>query len=146
MSRWSDDEALVERVRIMWEEEGRTATAIAATIGQGVTRNAIVGFVHRRGFRPRKPSQPPKDAPKRRPAIPRAIFRQRPPPRPAGSPEAIPETARPVRLMALEPHHCRWILGNVAGPETLFCGATTIDGSSYCPTHVDISSGHRWHE
>lgn len=42
-----DEEAAIKR---MWVEEGLSAAQIARAIGNGVTRNAITGVVHRRGY------------------------------------------------------------------------------------------------
>ena len=44
---WTDDR--VEQLKRMWSE-GLTASQIAARIGQGVTRNAVIGKVHRLGL------------------------------------------------------------------------------------------------
>ena len=56
---WTDDR--VEQLKRMWSE-GLTASQIAARIGQGVTRNAVIGKVHRLGLSGRvakvRPPQP----------------------------------------------------------------------------------------
>src|SRR5262249_56803399 len=46
-SPWDDD--LVERLKLLWAD-GVSASAIALEFGRGITRNAIIGKVHRLGF------------------------------------------------------------------------------------------------
>ena len=81
---WTDDR--VEQLKRMWSE-GLTASQIAARIGNGVTRNAVIGKVHRlRPFRPggqglarRSPSPQRKNlrtAPRHKHAIPEVIDRR----------------------------------------------------------------------
>ncbi|WP_372426681.1 GcrA family cell cycle regulator [Salinarimonas chemoclinalis] len=83
---WTDER--VERLKTLWQE-GRSASTIAAELG-GVSRNAVIGKVHRLGLSGRG------KAPEK--AVPPA--RQRP--KPAGAePEApIPVPARPISVGA----------------------------------------------
>src|SRR5262249_61281613 len=71
-SPWDDD--LVERLKLLWAD-GVSASAIALEFGRGITRNAIIGKVHRLGFTNRAerransmppPGRPPKIKPPRR--------------------------------------------------------------------------------
>jgi len=43
---------------------------------------------------------------------------------------------RKLPLLQLEPHHCRWPLGELMEVAHLFCGADTNDGEVYCPHHM----------
>lgn len=43
-----------------------------------------------------------------------------------------------IALLDLEPHHCRWPLGD--GP-FVFCGHQKYPGSSYCRAHFELSCG-----
>ncbi|MFZ2109818.1 MAG: GcrA family cell cycle regulator, partial [Roseiarcus sp.] len=73
---WTDEK--VELLRQLWLD-GRSASQISAALGQGLTRNAVIGKVHRLGLAGRaKTSSPassgsgtPRAAPPRRMA-PRA--------------------------------------------------------------------------
>lgn len=49
------------------------------------------------------------------------------------------ETA--VVLVDLEPHHCRWPLGEPRNPDFRFCGCTRVnDKKPYCEKHTFIAS------
>ena len=69
---WTDER--VEILRHMWLE-GRSASQISAALGSGLTRNAVIGKVHRLGLAGRvKPGAEPNDplgAPQRAQAAPR---------------------------------------------------------------------------
>lgn len=101
---WTDDR--VETLKRMWSE-GQSASAIAKELG-GVTRNAVIGKVHRLGLSNRNdeaeaaPAPAPEPAPAPAPEVkPAAAVRPAPapaaPPRPepvaAAQPEPEPEPA-----------------------------------------------------
>lgn len=64
---WTDDR--VDQLKKMWSE-GLTASQIAAKLG-GVSRNAVIGKVHRLKLESR--AQSPKSTSGRKPAAPRAV-------------------------------------------------------------------------
>jgi len=78
---WSDER--VETLKKMWTE-GQSASQIAKELG-GVTRNAVIGKVHRLGLSNRAGAAGAPDATPEAPATPA------PPPKPATQPEARPE-------------------------------------------------------
>lgn len=92
---WTDDR--VETLKRMWSE-GQSASAIAKELG-GVTRNAVIGKVHRLGLSNRTeepeaaapaPAPAPEPVAREKPAAPRAV------PQPAAAPlrpEPAPEPA-----------------------------------------------------
>ncbi|WDA11241.1 GcrA family cell cycle regulator [Paracoccus marcusii] len=99
---WTDDR--VETLKRMWSE-GQSASAIAKELG-GVTRNAVIGKVHRLGLsnRTEEPEAPapapaPEPVAREKPAAPRAVpqpatvpLRPEPAPEPvAVQPEPEPE-------------------------------------------------------
>jgi len=49
--------------------------------------------------------------------------------------------SRPVRLLDLAYGHCRWPVGDVRGPGTLFCGAPKDGEHAYCRQHRAIAYG-----
>jgi GcrA cell cycle regulator len=154
---WTDER--VELLKKLWSE-GQSASRIAAEIG-GVTRNAVIGKVHRLGLsgrgktnptpqaRPRKPASTsaPRPAAGAAPAAPAA--RQPAPIAPAfqqasypveQTPEVVdlPESQR-VTIMELRESMCRWPIGDPTNADFRFCGARCIPGLPYCTHHAQIA-------
>jgi GcrA cell cycle regulator len=151
---WSDDR--VELLSKLWGE-GLSASQIAAALGGGVTRNAVIGKVHRLGLSGRaKPGAGAAARPaKPRPATPLAPQADgvRTPPR---DPEQlmrptlvadqrwdveqveIPESQR-VSIMELRDTTCRWPLGDPSKPDFAFCGGRAVTGLPYCGHHCRIA-------
>jgi GcrA cell cycle regulator len=160
---WTDErEALL---RTMWEVDGISASKCAAALG--VTRNAVIGKVHRMHMVKRGKSSAAKPngrngaagkyrgvvvaarrarAAKAAPPKPERI--KLPPPEvftPAGEDlavgawNALPGTT-PVSMEALARDGCRWPIGEDA--PFLFCGCKAATGSSYCATHKHRSVGN----
>ncbi|GAC1329813.1 MAG: GcrA family cell cycle regulator [Beijerinckiaceae bacterium] len=151
---WTDER--VELLRKLWQE-GLSASQIAAELAHGITRNAVIGKVHRLGMSGRV--KPPSAAQAR----PRAAK----PPRPAGTPmrslamrgntalAAAPYAAEMPRVRAqedvvvpisecvtitdLREHMCRWPLGDPTTPEFRFCGARSGDIGPYCAGHARMA-------
>lgn len=157
---WTDER--VEMLRKLWNE-GLSASQVAAEIGAGITRNAVIGKIHRLGLsqraktpvatRPRvaKPPRPQQQAPVRTagggaPCVvgnvalalsPRVL------PTPQERPQeevVIPLTER-VTIMELREAMCRWPIGDPTSPEFRFCGARSPGGggSPYCGFHAQIA-------
>jgi GcrA cell cycle regulator len=150
---WSDDR--VELLTKLWGE-GLSASQIAAALGGGVTRNAVIGKVHRLGLSGRaKPGQNAAARPaKARPAAPVPNLEGgRTPPR---DPEQlmrptlvadqrwdaeqveIPVSQR-VSIMELRESTCRWPLGDPSKPDFAFCGGRAVTGLPYCGHHCRIA-------
>ncbi|TNH38528.1 GcrA family cell cycle regulator [Paracoccus haeundaensis] len=94
---WTDDR--VETLKRMWSE-GQSASAIAKELG-GVTRNAVIGKVHRLGLSNRTeepeaaapaPAPAPEPVAREKPAAPRAV------PQPAAAPLRPEPTPEPVAV------------------------------------------------
>ncbi|KUJ78740.1 GcrA family cell cycle regulator [Ruegeria profundi] len=97
---WTDER--VELLKKMWGE-GQSASQIAKELG-GVTRNAVIGKVHRLGLSNRATgAAPAKSEPKEKPApAPKAEAKPKPAPktepaRPAPAPTAEAKPAAPAR-------------------------------------------------
>lgn len=156
---WTDER--VALLRRLWED-GQSASKIAAQLG-GVTRNAVIGKVHRLGLAGRaKPGEEAQGAVRTaRPAVaeietaiavveaeapePVAIVSHRPAPdfplpQPAASaaPVALAVSQR-VTIMDLRESMCRWPLGDPTTPDFRFCGARSITGLPYCTHHAEIA-------
>src|SRR3569833_4387386 len=107
---WTDER--VTLLKKLWLE-GLSASQIAKQLG-GVTRNAVIGKVHRLGLSGRAaPSQPSR--PVFRPARPRPAVAAQPAPRrapavrPAGAPVAAPLLDLPgtATVLTLGAHMCK---------------------------------------
>ncbi len=155
---WTDDR--VALLRRLWEE-GQSASKIAAQLG-GVTRNAVIGKVHRLGLagRPRGGEETPATA-SVAPSVkaveietaiavvetqapePVAILSHRPAPEfPTPAPATAPvplATSQRVTIMDLRESMCRWPLGDPTTPEFRFCGGRAITGLPYCTHHAEIA-------
>ncbi|MDZ4321417.1 MAG: GcrA family cell cycle regulator, partial [Phenylobacterium sp.] len=89
---WTDDR--VGALKKLWLE-GQSASQIAKQLGGGVTRNAVIGKVHRLGLSGRAaPSQPARTATSFRTTRPR-------PAAPAATPAQAPQASAPRRLEAV---------------------------------------------
>ena len=153
---WTDDR--VALLRRLWED-GQSASKIAAQLG-GVTRNAVIGKVHRLGLAGRArgveespvAAVPPAKTIEIETAIavvetqapePVAILSHRPAPdfpaaAPASSPSPLAVSQR-VTIMDLRESMCRWPLGDPTTPEFRFCGGRSITGLPYCTHHAEIA-------
>jgi GcrA cell cycle regulator len=155
---WTDER--VELLKRLWSE-GLSASQIAAQIG-GVTRNAVIGKVHRLGLsgrakasspaaqqRPRKPAPRPPSHPLQRGSISQngAAETDIAAEGPALLPEpivelpdeiAIPMSQR-VTMMELRESMCRWPMGDPTSAEFRFCGARAVTALPYCAHHARIA-------
>lgn len=135
-----------ERVAVLerlWTD-GLSASEIAARF-PGVTRNAVLGKLHRLGRlgrgRPTTSATPRKVKPPRAPRARRPkASRQRlamAPARP--SPVMIPRWAGEVATVeALQSWHCRWPIGDPLEPDFAFCGRRVAD-RPYCGDHRAVA-------
>lgn len=153
MSVWHDKKrvALLEK---LWAE-GKSASQIAAMLGNGISRNAVLSKVHRSGLagtavrnpntsnvsrsqmqrtRAKSPfNRPvPFSAPKPKTESPPRLA---PVPFVAGEDRDIPISQRKA-LVDLEPEHCRWPIGDPREPDFSFCGGLKVIGLSYCAHHA----------
>jgi GcrA cell cycle regulator len=85
---WTDER--VELLKKMWSE-GQSASQIAKELG-GVTRNAVIGKVHRLGLSNRAGAAPAAQAEvKPEPKVPPKVPKAQPKPVPVAKPEPVPE-------------------------------------------------------
>lgn len=139
---WTDS-ATAELQRL--HAKGQSASQIAAALGNGLTRNAVIGKIGRlKLVGVRKPGSTipvvakAKRLPKARPA-PAPIVEPEPAPAVvSATPAPVVETAPAggVVLFDLKAWSCRFIDGNPASARTLYCGARSVLGKSYCPAHL----------
>ncbi len=144
---WTDER--VELMRRLWLE-GHSASQIAKQLG-GVTRNAVIGKVHRLGLSGRAaPSQPVRAA-FRAPRPPRPAIAHAPParrPAEVRSPTtAVVATRPPIRtdergtatVLTLAAHMCKWPIGDPATADFSFCGRRAGPEGPYCADHARLA-------
>jgi len=151
---WTEDR--VEVLKKLWAE-GHSASQIAKELG-GVTRNAVIGKVHRLGLSGRAtPSRPVKRPPR--------LARPKPRIQPDGS-VITPKPQRVVAETVLKPNEkvamlsalppktladgeaatiltlrdsmCKWPIGDPADPKFAFCGRKSANGP-YCSEHGKVA-------
>ncbi|KAA5801554.1 GcrA cell cycle regulator [Alkalicaulis satelles] len=152
---WTDER--VETLKKLWAD-GLSASQIAKQLG-GVTRNAVIGKVHRLGLSGRAAPSRPARRPAPRPAAVRA-------PRPAAAAQvnktarngtdrkeliAQPAPAAPppapvdakrlangeyATVLTLREGMCKWPIGDPADSQFRFCGHPTKPGAAYCEAHA----------
>ncbi len=130
-------------LRSLWSE-GLTAAIIAGRMG--VSRNAILGKSHRLGLNDRRQGVAAirvKRAAKRvrrerQTEISDLVAERIRPGRPVSAQAFEPlEGTRPVTLLDLEPHHCRWPIGDPQDASFGFCGCKRAAGTPYCEAHAN---------
>jgi GcrA cell cycle regulator len=145
---WTDER--VATLKKLWLE-GLSASQIAKQLG-GVTRNAVIGKVHRLGLSGRAaPSQPAR--PTYRPARPRPAVAAAPAPRPVAAaprPAAVTAAAAPVpapmpdlpgtaTVLTLGAHMCKWPIGDPTTDDFSFCGRRSAPEGPYCMEHSRVA-------
>jgi GcrA cell cycle regulator len=140
---WTEER--VELLKKLWQE-GLSASQIAKQLG-GVTRNAVIGKVHRLGLSgratPSKPARTVFKAP--RPARPVSAPSA---PRRLSEPHAMAMQPSPVRyvdeapgtatVLTLAAHMCKWPIGDPALDSFTFCGRG-VEAGPYCHEHAQVA-------
>jgi GcrA cell cycle regulator len=144
---WTDER--VELLKKLWQD-GLSASQIAKQLG-GVTRNAVIGKVHRLGLSgratPSKPARTTFKAP--RPARPAAAAPSAPRrlaelvANPHGQTHTPPvryvdETPGTATVLTLGAHMCKWPIGDPSMDNFTFCGRRAGDGP-YCEEHSQVA-------
>ncbi len=146
---WTDDR--VATLKKLWLD-GLSASQIAKQLG-GVTRNAVIGKVHRLGLSgraaPSQPARPVFKAP--RPARPATQVQPAPvarrvepaPVQPSAPPAHVPvyrhEEPGSATVLTLGAHMCKWPIGDPATDGFSFCGRRTGEDGPYCAEHARIA-------
>lgn len=147
---WTDER--VELLKKLWTD-GLSASQIAAELG-GITRNAVIGKVHRLGLSGRAKS-PSSSSPRPRKArqshmmrVPRHSMRgntalayaydldMEPEPEPI---ENIIPIGQRRTLLELNEQTCRWPIGDPATQDFYFCGGPPLTSVPYCSYHSRIA-------
>ena len=148
---WTDER--VEMLKKLWTD-GLSASQIAAELG-GITRNAVIGKVHRLGLSGRAKS-PSSAAPRPRKPRPHSHMLRVSRPSMRGNTalahafdiesDAEPEFVDNViplgqrrSLLELTEETCRWPIGDPGSPEFFFCGGQSVAGLPYCAHHSRVA-------
>lgn len=151
---WTPDRR--EEAAKLWND-GYSASQIARKLGRGITRNAVIGVIHRSGLSKRStPSAParvaagkalrnrlpakPKPAPAPRTSVPPVRVSETrtyapPPTRPL--PPAPPSGPGRRTILTIRAGECRWPIGDPAEPGFTLCGCKTE--ATYCEGHAEIA-------
>ena len=147
---WND--FAIETMRALWQE-GKSSAQVARDLGGGLTRNAVLGKLHRLGIQGR-PVQPRFTPVHRAPPAPKPRLQL---PSPHRQPSALMAsrveaaekraaklkceamTEAPnggVTIMELTDRTCRWAFGDPREASFRFCGmAKSPDSGPWCPDH-----------
>lgn len=153
---WTEER--VAELKKLWAE-GHSASQIAKRLGS-VTRNAVIGKVHRLGLSGRAtPSRPVKRPPRLARPKPQQMPRQA-----SSAPRqstALAVRAEPVHthiseaeaniepqrlpngdmvtVLTVKDTMCKWPIGDPADNNFGFCGHASADGSPYCAEHARVA-------
>jgi GcrA cell cycle regulator len=124
---------------------GLSCSQIAAEIG--VSRNAVIGKIHRLGLSPGRPAAPARSCPPRarqpRSSPQRQFLRLMFAPAPSlASDEAVAaaiDSTRRCSLTELAQGQCHWPIGDPCAADFVFCGNQVVAGFSYCPGHAQMA-------
>lgn len=146
---WTD--ARIELLRTSWES-GMTASQIAELLGEGISRNAVIGKAHRLNLQAR-PS-PVKGGevavaavvaaavatPVATPAVPAPVV-AKPAPAPAIKKPRPAAAGKPARttLLDLSEKVCKWPIGHPGDADFHFCGKPSATGFPYCMEHCAVA-------
>jgi GcrA cell cycle regulator len=148
---WTDER--VEALKKLWAD-GHSASQIAAELG-GITRNAVIGKVHRLGLAGRAKS-PTSAAPRpRKPRTGSQMLRVSRPsmrgntalahayeldaePEPELIDNVIPLGQR-RSLLELTEETCRWPIGDPGAADFFFCGGPAMTSLPYCSYHSRVA-------
>src|SRR4030081_1642272 len=127
---WTDER--VEQLKALWTE-GLSASQIARVLG-GVTRNAVIGKVHRLGLAGR--AGPARSERPRSAVTGRSVAHvAAPPPEIIEEDPVVLEDGRFATVLTINDRMCRWPIGDPAENEFHFCGREPRLCSPYCKHH-----------
>lgn len=142
---WTDER--VELLKTLWAE-GLSAAQIANKMG-GVTRNAVIGKVHRLGLSgratPAKPQRGCGPMGERREEIAAVVVKPTRTEIKPLIPEAesitpvVLDTGDMTTVATIKNNMCKWPIGDPAKDDFHFCGQPALSGKSYCAYHARLA-------
>ncbi len=145
---WTDER--VELLKKLWQD-GLSASQIAAELG-GVTRNAVIGKVHRLGLSGR--GQPTSSIKRQRRTHSTGVRRVRQMitvGNLALKSDQLPEAdmrprrnvvvpiAKRLSIFALTEKTCKWPIGDPGHEDFHFCGHDSLENLPYCEYHAGVA-------
>lgn len=113
---WTEEK--IEHLKQLWDK-GLPASQIASELGEGVTRNAVIGKAHRLGLQSR----------------PSPVKGETPKASAAEAPKRKKKVKGKVSLLDLTERMCKWPIGHPGEPDFHFCGVPSAAGLPYCEKH-----------
>lgn len=150
---WTDER--VELLKKLWAD-GLSASQIAGRLG-GVTRNAVIGKVHRLGLSGRATSSRSSSPRPRRTHVPRAnrapsllfgtrgntalkpAYEAEPDFQPAPLEELVIPLHERASILTLKESMCRWPIGDPGEEDFHFCGRKKLGTLPYCEHHARMA-------
>lgn len=158
LEKWTEPQK--DQLTLLWTE-GLSCSQIAAIMGQGISRNAVISKVHRMHLPARRArknplgqflrngktgryNRPPRKriskAKVRKPLVVLPDLVPLPPPL-VNAWEPLPGSLN-LSLLSLTDEVCRWMVGgDHVHQGTGFCGLPVAKGRVYCPEHYATSIG-----
>ncbi|MBV1707362.1 MAG: GcrA cell cycle regulator [Hyphomicrobiales bacterium] len=154
---WTEER--IETLRTMWAAR-HSAKTIAGVLGEGVTRNAVIGKIHRLGLSERTKAdeeglvkaKPAPMARKAQHAMPTIQGNTVLAPIAEVQAQTLPQThvrlvesvvvpmCESISIMELRETTCRWPLGDPMTADFSYCGAKSpFGGGPYCAAHARIA-------
>jgi GcrA cell cycle regulator len=140
---WTDER--IAALKTMWLE-GMSASQVARRLG-GVSRNAVIGKVHRLGLAGRDVPSRPRSLGGRPPS--RLAVRPAMAPSIRASAKRNPRIVQVARasfdvepsatILTLGEHACRWPIGDPETREFGFCGRSRAGHGPYCAGHTQVA-------
>lgn len=148
---WTDNR--VEQLKKLWEA-GLSASQIASELGN-MTRNAVIGKVHRLGLSGRAKS-PSSGVPRQRKVRPARhmmrvnrpvsrvqtalaqVFAVEAEPDPIVYDTVVPISQR-ASLLELNENNCHWPVGDPCNEDFFFCGGKSLSSLPYCAHHSRVA-------
>ena len=119
---WSRER--VEELTRMWND-GLTARQIAEELGDGITRNSVIGKANRLGLS--KPTKSSVTRQQRKVETRTKLVPLKPP------------SGEGVNIFTLTSSTCRWPLGDPTEAQFRFCGSNCESGHPYCEYHAALA-------
>ena len=144
---WTEDR--VGALKKLWLE-GQSASQIAKQLGGGVTRNAVIGRLHRDGLmksgvpaarlEARERPRPPKPV-RQTPSLPALVTPSKPRPVKVklAQPKPVSVAGEKITIVNLEPAMCKWPVGDPQHTDFHFCGNARHDDAPYCEFHCEVA-------
>jgi GcrA cell cycle regulator len=165
-----DSESIIEEANMSWNDErvellkrlwtdGLSASQIAARLG-GVTRNAVIGKVHRLGLSGRATTsriKPMRQVKRAAPVVRthhvtyavhgatalKPQFEEEPELEIQTAPATVTELVIPMAeratILTLKESMCRWPIGDPSDAQFHFCGRKSLTGMPYCEHHARVA-------